>query len=486
VEPRGPGTELERDVADALAAIVQSSDDAIYSKDRNAIITSWNPAAERLYGYTAAEAIGQPISILIPDDRRGEETQILASILRGEQIDHFETQRQAKDGRLVDVSVTISPIHNSAGEIVEASVVARDISERARGAAERDRLAAIVRSSNDAIYSKDKNAVITSWNPAAERLYGYAPYEAIGQPVSMLVVPNRRGEELDILQRILRGEHIAHFETQRVTKDGRVLEVSITVSPVHDFYGEVVEASVIAREIGTEKRAREALTSAREKELAAESVRDFVDMVTHDLKTPLTTIAGTTSILRESWSDLDEQDLQRLLDGMHRNSDVMTKMVQDLLLVSRAEAGELQPNKETVDVTDALRMIVGTTGNGIELSVPKTQLMIHVDRYHLERIVSNLISNARTYGEPPIQVTATTTDGQIEVCVTDQGPGVPDELIPRLFEKFSRADRVRGMQGTGLGLAIVRSLAEANEGEVAYVPNRPQGARFILRLSPAG
>jgi PAS domain S-box-containing protein len=486
VERERPGTELERDVSDALAAIVQSSDDAIYSKDRNAILTSWNHSAERLYGYTAAEAIGQPVSILIPDHRRGEETEILESILRGQPIDHFQTQRRRKDGKLVEVSVTVSPIHNKAGEIVEASVVARDISEQTRYAEERDRLAALVRSSNDAIYSKDSNAIITSWNPAAERLYGYAPYEIIGQPVGILVVPERRGEEIDILNRILLGERVEHFETQRVTKDGRVLEVSITVSPIHNIRGEIIEASVIARDISAEKRALEALATAKDKELAAQAVRDFVSMVTHDLKTPLTTIAGTTSILRESWSDLDEQDLQRLLDGMHRNSDIMTRMIQDLLLVSRAEAGELEPNKETVEVNQAVRNIVNAFENGIELSVPDERLMVEIDRYHLDRIVTNLISNARAYGAPPVQVAATATEEEVEISVADRGSGIPAELAPRLFEKFSRAERVRGMQGTGLGLAIVRSLAQANDAVVTYAPNKPHGARFYVRLRRAG
>lgn len=439
---QGPGTELGRDESDALAAIIQSSDVAIYSKDRNGIITSWNAAAERLYGYAAEEAIGQPISMLIPDDRRGEEVDILTSILRGEKIDHFQTQRRAKDGRFIEVSVTISPIHNPAGDIVEASVVARDISERTRAAEESDRLAAIVRSSNDAIYSKDSNAVITSWNPAAERLYGYAPYEAIGQPVVMLVIPERRGEEIEILQRVFRGERVEHYETQRMTKDGSRVDVSITVSPIHNIRGEIVEASVIARDITEQRRVLEALEVAREKELAAQAVRDFVSMVTHDLKQPLSTIAGATSTLRESWFDLDEQDLQRLLDGMLRNSDIMTRMIQDLLLVSRAEAGELHPNKEVVEISDALREIVVAHENtGIELSVPNERLMIDVDRHHLERIVSNLISNARKYGEVPIEVIAAATNGDVELVVADHGPGVPAELAHHLFEKFSRAEK---------------------------------------------
>ncbi|MGH2808323.1 MAG: PAS domain-containing sensor histidine kinase [Actinomycetota bacterium] len=485
MENRGPGTELERDASDALAAIVRSSDDAIYSKDRSAVITSWNPSAERLYGYRASEAIGQPISMLIPDDRGGEEMRILEAILRGEKIDHFETQRRTKDGGLVNVSVTVSPVHNRAGQIVEASVIARDVSERTRSAEERERLAALVRSSNDAIYSKNSDAIITSWNPGAERLYGYAPYEAIGQPIGMLVVPERRGEEIDILHKILRGEYVERFETQRIAKDGTVIDVSITVSPVRDARGEIVEASVIARDITQVRRALETMAAAREKELAAEAVRDFVNMVTHDLKTPLTTIAGTTSILRESWADLDEQDLQRLLDGLHRNSDVMTRMVQDLLLVSRAEAGELHPKVERVTLHDALQRIVAAVNDGIELAVTDERLAVDVDRYHLDRIVSNLISNARSYGAPPIRVSVAADESGVEIAVADHGPGIPEELLPRLFEKFTRAERVRGMQGTGLGLAIVRSLAEANNAVVEYRPNEPQGARFALRLKPA-
>src|SRR5258705_505227 len=164
-----------------LAAIVEFSDDAIVSKDLNSIITSWNRAAERMFGYTAAEAIGRSIRMIIPADRQGEEEMALARIRAGEAITHFDTIRQRKDGTLVPISLTVSPIYDHAGRVIGASKIARDISERAQAAVARRRLAAVIESSDDAIITKDLNSTITSWNVAAERMFGYTAAEAIGK-----------------------------------------------------------------------------------------------------------------------------------------------------------------------------------------------------------------------------------------------------------------------------------------------------------------
>ena len=164
-----------------LAAIVASSDDVIISKTLDGMITSWSPAAERLFGWTATEATGQHITLIVPEDRRDEENEVLARIRRGERVDHFETVRRTKDGRLVDMLITVSPIKDAAGRIVGASKVGRDISERRRTEVALQWLAAIVASSDDVIISKTLNGMITSWNPAAERLFGWTATEAIGQ-----------------------------------------------------------------------------------------------------------------------------------------------------------------------------------------------------------------------------------------------------------------------------------------------------------------
>ncbi len=176
--------EREVDLARArLAAIVESSDDVIVSKTLDGVITSWNTAAERLFGWTAAEAVGQHITLIVPPERRAEEDEVLARIRRGERVDHFETVRVAKDGRLTAMSITVSPIKDSAGRIVGASKVARDLTNRQQGEFARGRLAAIVESSDDVIVSKTLDGVITTWNGAAERLFGWTAAEAIGQHI---------------------------------------------------------------------------------------------------------------------------------------------------------------------------------------------------------------------------------------------------------------------------------------------------------------
>ena len=170
-----------------FAKIVESSDDAIVSKDLNGTIRSWNPAAERLFGYSAQEAIGRSIRMIIPQDRQTEEDDVLARIRNGQEVTHFETIRQRKDGTLVPISLTVSPVRSDAGEIIGASKIARDISAHQQAVITARRLGAIVDSSDDAIISKNLDSTITTWNRAAERMFGYTAAEAIGQSIRMII-----------------------------------------------------------------------------------------------------------------------------------------------------------------------------------------------------------------------------------------------------------------------------------------------------------
>src|SRR4028119_1529088 len=213
-----------------LAAIVESSVDAIVSKTLDGIIRTWNAGAERLFGYTAEEEVGRSITVIIPPDRLHEETEILARLSRGERIEHYETVRRAKDGRLIDISLTISPTRDPEGKIIGAAKIARDITERRRAEEAQARLAAIVESSQDAIISKTLQGVIQTWNTAAERLYGYTAQEAVGQSITLLIPPDRLDEEKEILARLARGERIEHYETVRRAKDGRLIGISLTIS----------------------------------------------------------------------------------------------------------------------------------------------------------------------------------------------------------------------------------------------------------------
>jgi PAS domain S-box-containing protein len=260
-------------------AIVESADDAIISIDLSERITSWNRAAERLYGYEAVEVLGKSNRLIIPPDRYAEENDIVTRVKSGEGIQHCDTVRVRKDGSRIDVAITASGIYEG-DSIVGVSKIARDISDRKeaeRGAA---RLAAIVESSDDAIVAKDLNGIVTSWNRAAERMFGYTADEAIGQSIRFIIPESHLDEEDTILSRIRRGESVQHFETIRCRKDRVCLPISVTVSPIRDRTGAIIGASKIARDISDRKRA-EALAERTRREA------EFVARMAEVLSGPL-------------------------------------------------------------------------------------------------------------------------------------------------------------------------------------------------------
>ncbi len=246
------------------AAVVDSSDDAIMSKDLEGMITAWNAGAEKVFGYTAAEAVGKAMLMLMPQDRTDEESDMLARIRRGERIDHFETVRQRKDGKRIHVSVTISPIKDASGAIVGASKIARDITGRKQAEEVRELLAAIVESSNDAVVSTTLEGNIVAWNRGAEKIFGYTAAEVVGKPMLLLFPPDRVHEESDILARIRNGESVGHFETVRIRKDGKGIDVSPTVSPIKDSSGTIVGTSRIIHDISERKQSEERLAGQSE------------------------------------------------------------------------------------------------------------------------------------------------------------------------------------------------------------------------------
>nr|WP_314628754.1 PAS domain S-box protein [uncultured Noviherbaspirillum sp.] len=244
-------------------AIIESSDDAIVCKDLAGRITVWNDGAKALFGYTAQEMIGHSIKVLIPTERRDEESLILNKIMAGEKVAHFDTVRRHRAGHLLHVSVAISPIRDSAGCIVGASKIARDISRQKALAAAARQFEAIVASSDDAIVSKSLDGTVLSWNAAAEAIFGFSAAEMIGQSLHALIPPEKSGEEDDILRQLRAGQKVDHLETVRRCKDGRLVDVSVTSSPIFDTHGKVIGASKIARDITARKRgeARLRLTS---------------------------------------------------------------------------------------------------------------------------------------------------------------------------------------------------------------------------------
>src|SRR5258705_1001421 len=285
-------------------ALVESADDAITSTDLQETITSWNRAAERLYGYRADEVIGESNRIIIPPDRYAEEDAVVRRITAGEGVQHLETVRVRKDGSRVEVAITASAIRGNGTAIVGISKIARDISGRKDAERNGSRLAAIVESSDDAIVSKDLNGVITTWNPAAERMFGYTAQEAVGRSIRLIITGSHPGEENEILERIRRGEQVQHIETIRCRKDGSCLPISVTLSPIRNAAGVIIGASKIVRDITDRKRAEaEAQRVQRQAEFIAQVAEVLSGPLEYEAK-----LKGLTDLAVPSladWAALD-------------------------------------------------------------------------------------------------------------------------------------------------------------------------------------
>ena len=341
-------TERKRaeEATQRLASIVNSSDDAIISKGLDGIIRSWNSAASRLFGYEAAEVIGKPVTILIPQDRQDEETFILQQIRRGERIEHYETVRRRKDGGLIDVSLTVSPIRNAQGKIIGASKIARDITKRKREINAALLLASIVETSDDAIISKTLDGIIISWNKGAERIFGYMAEEIIGKSIKVLIPREYHAEEDTILDRLRRGERIEHYETIRQRKHGSLINVSLTVSPVADPQGKIVGASKIARDI-TERKRIEAQISllAREAEHRTKNILATVQATVH--LTQSETIDGFKSAIEgriQALANVHALFVESRWEGAHLNNLVTQELspyCQDVEARTRIEGPDL-------------------------------------------------------------------------------------------------------------------------------------------------
>jgi PAS domain S-box-containing protein len=278
-------TEQRRafEAAQQMAAIVNDSDDAIISGTLDGIITSWNPGAERMYGYSSAEIIGKPGGLLIPADRVPEMTAVFDKLRAGQHVERLETERVRRDGTVVPVSLAIAAIRDKAGAVVGAAAIHHDMTRQRQALQAAQSLASIVENSNDAIIARTLEGVITSWNPAAARMFGYSADEIIGKPTDLLIPEDQADEAKTAQAKISTGQPVEHLETSRVRKDGTVFPASITFSPVRDADGAVVGVSVIYRDTTEQAQAASALAeTSRQYRLLAENASDLVVLTSPD------------------------------------------------------------------------------------------------------------------------------------------------------------------------------------------------------------
>jgi PAS domain S-box-containing protein len=360
-------------------------------------------------------------------------------------------------------------------------------------------LASIIESSDDVIVSKTLEGVITSWNPAAERIFGYTAGEAIGQNIKLIIPHDRWAEEDDVLARIGRGERVDHFETVRRAKDGKLLNISLTVSPIKDQSGRIVGASKVARDITDRKRAEAELErllasekqSRGQAEEASRLKDEFLAVVSHELRSPLNAITGWASLLL--MRQLDDKT-KHAIETILRNAQTQTQLVADLLDVSRIVTGQLRLNVRSfqiIPVIEAAIEVVRPAADAksirIETILDPSSGPVAGDPDRMQQIFWNLLSNAVKFTpkDGRIQVRLQLVNSHVEVVVSDTGKGVDPNLLPYIFERFRQGDgsTTREHGGLGLGLAIVRHLVELHGGVVnAYSEGQGRGTEFILQL----
>jgi two-component system, cell cycle sensor histidine kinase and response regulator CckA len=474
-----------------FASIIESSEDAIVSKDLNGTVLTWNRGAAAIYGYTAEEMIGQPIHMLVPPERRDEEEAILTRIRAGQRVQHYETIRVRKGGTRLNVSLTVSPIREG-GRVIGASHVARDISERKRLESANAQLAAIVESSDDAIISKDLQGVIQTWNASAARVYGYPAEEVIGRNMTFLLPPGRENEEEQILDKIRRGERVEHYETVRLRKGGESIHVALTISPIRDRDGALVGASHVARDI-TERRAFEQQMRQAQR---LESLGVLAGGIAHDFNNLLTGIIGNASLAAETLTGAHAA--RRYLDELTLSAERAADLTRQLL----AYSGRGQFVVGPVSVSD----VVAEISTLVKASTPKTvDVRLHLDRRippieadrsQIQQLLMNLVINAaEAIGEGrPGRVTVKTgadwlegdflraafPGAQIEagnyvfIEVEDDGCGMDEQTRARIFDPFFTTK----FTGRGLGLAAATGIVKAHNGAIRVVTAAGKGTAF--------
>ena len=469
-----------------LAAVVASSEDAIITETLDGAIETWNRSAERLFGYTAAEIIGKPIEVIVPPEVRASGENSSLQVQRGQSARYFDTLGLTKDGRRVPISVSLSAVIAPEGDLIGTSRIVRDMSQQRTLEREAMRLAAIVNSSEDAIVSKDLNGIVQTWNPAAERMFGYTAEEIVGRPIRLIIPADRQSEEDQVLATIREGRAVEHFETVRQRKDGKLLEISLTVSPVRARDGTIIGASKIARDVTDQRRL------ARQAEEAGRAKDEFLAMLSHELRTPLNAVLGYTRMLRDGRYTEDRRD--QVIEIIERNARVLSQLVSDVLDVSSIVTGKIRLTLEPCDLAsplrgalDIVRPSADAKGVSLRVTVPEQAVAGRCDADRMQQVFWNLLSNAVKFTPRGgvVHAALTAQSDTIAITVTDTGIGIRPEFMPFLFQRFWQADHVhtRTVGGLGLGLALVKYFVELHGGTIGAVsPGPGHGSTFTVTL----
>lgn len=523
--------DIERHEA-MLAAIIDSSDDAIISKDLNGIITSWNKSAERIFGYEAAEVIGKHISVLIPEERLEEENMIISQLRKGNRIEHFETVRRTKSGNNIHISITVSPVKNRQGTIIGASKIARDIT-RQKESQEllkqyADRLELINTIGRNIVSELDAESILQKVTDASTKISGaafgaffYNKIDAKGKAYMLVKLSGAPMEAFEkfgmprntaVFQKTFSGEGI--FRSDNITKDprygkntphkgmpeGHLPVVSYLAVPVVSqsgvvvgglFFGHPQEAvfkeeheSLVAA-IATQ--AAIALDNAKlyeEVKLLNAQKDEFIGFASHELKTPLTTAMGYVQLLQNE-PEMSPEYIKKISRQMTR----LSAIIADLLDISRIQAGRLDLHFKHTSLQELIRNSIetlgqtGTATHKIECELPAVDISVSVDEQKMEQVLVNLLSNAIKYSpdRKKVLLSAIQVGDQVQVSIQDFGEGIAEHDMEKIFKRFYRVPSLsNNAEGLGLGLYISQGIIEAHSGKIWVESEAGKGATFHI------
>ena len=472
-----------RSSEEELSDFFENASVGLHWIDADGRILRANKSELAMLGYAADEYIGHPVTDFHAD--RPVVDEMLDRLARGETLRNYPARLRCRDGSIRHVLIS-SNARWERGRFAHSRCVVLDVTERRQADEIRGLLAAVVESTEDAVITKSLEGDILSWNAGARAMLGYSAEEVVGRSVNLIIPESRREEELAILERVREAKRVEPFETQRVARGGRVIDVSLTVSPIRDEHGGIIGASSIARDIGQRKALEQSLRdSDRRKD-------EFLAVLAHELRNPLAPIRSGVAALRLT---LPDDDTLRHVGGIiERQVRQMSRLLDDLLDVSRITHNKLELRMEPLTLQAVIdsaletsRPLVESAGQTVSVSAPPAPVPILADPMRIAQVFANLISNASKYSHTgaAIRIGVTLHARDVAISVSDDGIGIASEALPTIFDVFSQASqaRTRAQGGVGIGLSLVKGLVELHGGRVsANSPGLDQGSTFEVRL----